>query len=446
MDSLGALALATEPPAGDTMEVTTTARRERREKLRARAAARAAKQQVRSSRPAPASEPGVGAESESVPADMSGDAVASSETSPRGLPAAPASLPATAAADADCGSDSTAGADGGRPREAVQPQQQQQPEGPGSPLIAQTRSASARATRKAAAAAAPENASLLGSGASPRASSATLQAAKAALSPLAAARRSMRLPAWAELPVPVALLQDVGHFDRSSKSRRRQAEQQRPLVPVSLQSKAADCVTVPVRIVDSREDEGSSAGDARQHGSGEKNTGQEPAAPDAGPGVGRLIDGTMTRYIVGQAAAITALILVLLQVPAAATAVFGLRSDQIGTRVHLTAVFNAFVALQLFNLLCARRIHDQLDMFRGLLAAKPLLGIVAAICVVQAVLVQFGGDAFQTAPLLWRQWLGSVAVGSVSVAVSMLLRLASPKTTRRLCRRDNKARRGETTR
>lgn len=479
MDSLGALALATEPPADDTMQVTTAARRERREKMRARAAARATsrgegqagaqpqeqleQQEQRvdadegSQRPhasaAAAAPTSIHDDEADIVANDSRAAIAAPSKGGAAIKASKFSITTGTHADADAAAASRSMNDHHDARGDGR--------SPHSPLIARTRSSTVAATAAATAAAVAARSGRFGE--MPPSRHCQLSKLDTLLSPQA--ERYLRLPAWAELPVPVALLDDAGATSKEDRRAGMSSGRLRPggnlkshsivpvslrgssgrhargtSVPVVLQSAACadgDCVRVAAPILGGP-DHGETRPTTRRCCCGKRKThssGAKTTVTDSAVYVGRLIDGTMLRYMIGQAAAVTTLVLVLLQVSAVARAVFGLRQDEIGTRVHLTAVFNTFVALQLFNLLCARRIHDQLNLLSGLLAARPLLCIVALVVVVQAILVQFGGDAFQTAPLSWRQWLGSVGVGAISVFVSMALRAASPKRLRLIFRK-----------
>ena len=93
---------------------------------------------------------------------------------------------------------------------------------------------------------------------------------------------------------------------------------------------------------------------------------------------------------------------------------------------HFTFIFNTFVFLQVFNFICCRRIKDELNFFNRICASKLFWIIVLIIVVLQTLVVTFGGRFFQVyqyyglTPL---QWLLSVGIGSLTMPVSLLLRL-----------------------
>jgi calcium-translocating P-type ATPase len=86
--------------------------------------------------------------------------------------------------------------------------------------------------------------------------------------------------------------------------------------------------------------------------------------------------------------------------------------------VHFTMVFNTFVLLQLVNEINCRKIHSEINVFKGFLNNFYFLAIVIATTFVQILIVQFGGLPMSTEPLNKRQWiicfgfaLGSLVVG-----------------------------------
>jgi Ca2+ transporting ATPase len=42
------------------------------------------------------------------------------------------------------------------------------------------------------------------------------------------------------------------------------------------------------------------------------------------------------------------------------------RFVELGPSRHLTLIFTAFVLMQIFNMICARKIHDELNIFEGI--------------------------------------------------------------------------------
>lgn len=73
-----------------------------------------------------------------------------------------------------------------------------------------------------------------------------------------------------------------------------------------------------------------------------------------------------------------------------------------------------------------------MNIFRGITKNGIFLGVILVTIVLQAIIVQFGGEAFKTSGLGWQAWLVSIAVGFGSLPVGILVRLlpewGSPET------------------
>ena len=100
--------------------------------------------------------------------------------------------------------------------------------------------------------------------------------------------------------------------------------------------------------------------------------------------------------------------------------------------VHLTMVFNTFVALQLFNQLNARKIHGERNILTGLLARSNwmFLLIISIEWVGQAVIVEGIGaapEAFYTVPLNWWQWLVCIGIGASELVFHQVLLFVPPE-------------------
>ena len=90
---------------------------------------------------------------------------------------------------------------------------------------------------------------------------------------------------------------------------------------------------------------------------------------------------------------------------------------------HFTVVFNTFVLCQVFNEINARRIGNEMNVFKGL-SDNPLFGsILLFTCVAQYLLVTFGGDFVRTVPLNYEQWVKCILLGALSLPVGGLMRL-----------------------
>eukprot|EP01136_Pigoraptor_vietnamica_P010647 Opistho-1_new@48531 len=90
---------------------------------------------------------------------------------------------------------------------------------------------------------------------------------------------------------------------------------------------------------------------------------------------------------------------------------------------HYTIVFNTFVQMQMFNEINARKIHGELNVFKGMLDNPLFCLIFFGQMIVQAIIVEFGGLPFSCVPLTWDQWLTCVIIGALSLPIGFVLRL-----------------------
>jgi magnesium-transporting ATPase (P-type) len=94
---------------------------------------------------------------------------------------------------------------------------------------------------------------------------------------------------------------------------------------------------------------------------------------------------------------------------------------------HRTLIFNVFVMCQLFNELNCRKLDKSLNIFAGLLTNRMCLGIFIFTMVMQFAMVELGGEWTSTVPLSINQWLLCIAIGSISILVSLVLRFVDVK-------------------
>eukprot|EP01137_Pigoraptor_chileana_P027909 Opistho-2@11125 len=90
---------------------------------------------------------------------------------------------------------------------------------------------------------------------------------------------------------------------------------------------------------------------------------------------------------------------------------------------HYTIVFNAFVQMQMFNEINARKIHGELNVVKGMFDNPVFCFIFFGQFIAQAIIVEFGGRPFMCAPLTWEQWLACVVIGAISLPWGFALRL-----------------------
>lgn len=88
-----------------------------------------------------------------------------------------------------------------------------------------------------------------------------------------------------------------------------------------------------------------------------------------------------------------------------------------------TMVFNTFVFLQIFNEVNCRRLDNHLNIFSGIHRNSYFMIIFVIMVLFQAIIVQFGGAAFETEPLNGIQWLICILLGLLSIPVGVIIRL-----------------------
>ncbi|PRP86215.1 P-type ATPase [Planoprotostelium fungivorum] len=87
-----------------------------------------------------------------------------------------------------------------------------------------------------------------------------------------------------------------------------------------------------------------------------------------------------------------------------------------------TVIFNTFVFMQLFNELNARKLEDELNMLKDIKSSYLFIGIFFITAIVQAIIVEFGGEFSKTTHLNAKTWAVCLALGFLSIPVGILLR------------------------
>jgi Ca2+ transporting ATPase len=87
--------------------------------------------------------------------------------------------------------------------------------------------------------------------------------------------------------------------------------------------------------------------------------------------------------------------------------------------VHMTIVFNVFVLLQIFNEINTRKLHGEMNQFKGALYNDWFIRVMVGTLASQVVLVQVPGinTAFGCSGLDWAQWLVCVGIGASALLV-----------------------------
>eukprot|EP00826_Nyctotherus_ovalis_P039517 TRINITY_DN3807_c0_g1_i4.p1 TRINITY_DN3807_c0_g1~~TRINITY_DN3807_c0_g1_i4.p1 ORF type:complete len:135 (-),score=40.12 TRINITY_DN3807_c0_g1_i4:66-470(-) len=87
------------------------------------------------------------------------------------------------------------------------------------------------------------------------------------------------------------------------------------------------------------------------------------------------------------------------------------------------SLYTIFVFLQLFNQINARRLSNELNIFKGFFSNWISVGVFAAEVVLQVIITEFTGYVFSVClkGLTWQQWLISMAFCLGSWVVRALL-------------------------
>jgi Ca2+-transporting ATPase len=132
---------------------------------------------------------------------------------------------------------------------------------------------------------------------------------------------------------------------------------------------------------------------------------------------GALLSRLMLRNIIVHAAFQCGLCLVVL---------FGadkfFKLDTSVERANSSFLFNTFVFCQVFNLLNARITEFGQKFFEGFFTNPFFWALFAFIVMIQALLIEFGGEVFGCTHLPWQQWLWSVSLALLELAVGAILR------------------------
>lgn len=133
-----------------------------------------------------------------------------------------------------------------------------------------------------------------------------------------------------------------------------------------------------------------------------------------------IINNFMWRNIVGHSALQLALLIPLMFFGHLIPWTTGYAASK--SRLAYTIIFNVFVWCQLFNEINARSVDLQRNVFQGLLKSWIFVGVWMGCCVIQVLIVMFGGTAFKITPLSWDQWLFCIGAGVLSLPFGALIR------------------------
>jgi len=89
---------------------------------------------------------------------------------------------------------------------------------------------------------------------------------------------------------------------------------------------------------------------------------------------------------------------------------------------HGTIIFNAFIWCQIFNEYTARNILDEWNPFSGITKNVVFFYVSLFSVLSQVLIVEYGGSFTSTSPLTLKDFLYTVALGSFSMIVGVLMR------------------------
>lgn len=98
--------------------------------------------------------------------------------------------------------------------------------------------------------------------------------------------------------------------------------------------------------------------------------------------------------------------------------------EMMGPSRHLSVVFNVFVWMQVFNMINARKIHDEVNIFKGIHRNMLFILIWVIIAGFQFVIAQYTGKIFEVSPdgLNGQQWMISIVLGLGTFIIDLILK------------------------
>jgi len=99
-----------------------------------------------------------------------------------------------------------------------------------------------------------------------------------------------------------------------------------------------------------------------------------------------------------------------------------------GTNQHYTMVFNVFVLMQVFNEINARKIHNEVNVFEGIMKNTFFIVIVIGTFLVQVLLIEVPGinTAFGCTHLTQDQWIACLLLGLSVLPLNVLFNMVPP--------------------
>lgn len=98
--------------------------------------------------------------------------------------------------------------------------------------------------------------------------------------------------------------------------------------------------------------------------------------------------------------------------------------EEITPSRHLSIIFNLFVFMQIFNMICARKINDQVNIFDGIFTNPAFMTVWIIILVVQVFCAQFFGRfvSVHLNGLTSLQWVYCIVISLVTFPINLVLK------------------------
>ena len=90
--------------------------------------------------------------------------------------------------------------------------------------------------------------------------------------------------------------------------------------------------------------------------------------------------------------------------------------------VHGSLIFNTFVFCQVFNEYNSKSIHSEWNVFSTITHNPIFMFVTLLTCVLQIILIEWGGEFIKTSPLTLEQWLITIVLGFISIPTGILMR------------------------
>jgi P-type Ca2+ transporter type 2C len=79
--------------------------------------------------------------------------------------------------------------------------------------------------------------------------------------------------------------------------------------------------------------------------------------------------------------------------------------------------------MQIFNWVNSRVVRFHRNPFKGLLQSHTFLGVVAAVIVLQVIIISIGGEVFSTTPQSAGHWAAAILIGATMWPIAWVIRV-----------------------